>query len=97
MNEWTIEDWTVIWAGVGAVGQWFAGFATLAAVIYLFYGDYLKRPVLICNFDNKMDVKTQYSTPGVEPASRASRWLRVRGQNKGSKDCQELQGLLDSD
>jgi hypothetical protein len=88
-------EWTLVWTAFGACGQWFAAFATLGTVLYLVFQEYIKRPVIVCSFDNDKDVKTQYNTPGVDPPERPSRWLRVRLENiKGRRVAKNSRAFL---
>jgi hypothetical protein len=77
------------------VGQWFAAFATLAAVLYVIYRDSWKRPRLILSFDKNKDVKDQSKTIGVTDPEANSRWLRIRIQNKpGRRVAKNCRGYL---
>lgn len=81
-------------AWFGTLGQWFAGSATLCAVLYVVYRDHFKRPKLILRFDNKKDVRDQINTVG-HPPGLVSRWLRVRVQNKnGRKAAKNCRAFL---
>jgi len=68
------------WNAIGALGQWFAGVATLAVIGYMIWQDSFRRPKLLLGFDNERDVKSQSNTVGLPPTV-LSRWLRVRVTN----------------
>jgi len=72
---------SVDWNAVGAVGQWAGAAGTFAAVLYVLYGDLLKRPKLMLGFDGSEDVANQRNTPG-DPPTAVSRWARIRIENK---------------
>jgi hypothetical protein len=77
------------WNAIGAVGTWFAGIATFAAVFYVIWHDYRRRPQLLISFDNSRDVKTQKDTGGVKDLQLGripdSRWLRVSVMNANGR------------
>jgi hypothetical protein len=81
------------WKVIGALGPWFAGFATFCIVVYTIWRDQWKRPKLLLSFDNERDVKSQVNTVGRIniPSSTLSRWLRVRVRNANrrriAKNC----------
>ncbi|MEW4570938.1 hypothetical protein AB1L88_23975 [Tautonia sp. JC769] len=82
------------WSMIGAIGQWFAGFITLAVLVYAVWQDYWKRPKLLISFNNEEDVKSQGNTVGLDP-HLGSRWLRVRVQNKpGRKVAKNCRSYL---
>jgi sigma54-dependent transcription regulator len=82
-----MEERMLFWTMVGAIGQWFAGVMTLAAVLYVLFHNHLKRPKLSLTFDKSRDISDQRNTVGAFaetiklPPEIPSRWVRIGVKN----------------
>jgi hypothetical protein len=83
-----MDERILFWTKWGALGQWFAGAMTLAAVLYALFRDRMQRPKLCATFDKTSDVNDQVNTVGSLaeelrlPPTTPSRWVRIRVTNR---------------